>query len=133
MKELLESRPDPSSQKSRRRREPLREGVEESCGVGPVDAAVVEAQRERQVASVLNLADPSDAEDRDLERVDDRVERIHAEQALREPVVLRKIIGTLRNDRGMFVHETLLSLLSTWCQQGVIQTNNSSESLETTK
>lgn len=67
MKELLESRPDPSSQKSRRRREPLRDGVEESCGVGPVDDAVVEAQRERQVASVLNLADPSDAEDRDLE------------------------------------------------------------------
>jgi len=27
-----------------------------------------------------------------------------AENALREPVVLRKIIGTLRNDRGMFVH-----------------------------
>jgi len=28
-----------------------------------------------------------------------------AENALREPVVLRKIIGTLRNDRGMFVHD----------------------------
>lgn len=28
----------------------------------------------------------------------------------RELVVLRKIIGTLRNDRGMFVHEMLLSL-----------------------
>ncbi|EMA48634.1 ISH10-type transposase ISHwa10, partial [Halococcus thailandensis JCM 13552] len=41
-----------------------------------------------------------------------------AESALREPVVLRKIIGTLRNDRGMFVHETLLSLLATWRQQG---------------
>jgi len=41
-----------------------------------------------------------------------------AENALREPVVLRKLIGTLRNDRGMFVHETLLSLLSTWSQQG---------------
>jgi len=38
--------------------------------------------------------------------------------ALREPVVLRKIIGTLRNDRGMFVHETLLSLLATSRQQG---------------
>ncbi|TKX72232.1 IS66 family transposase, partial [Halorubrum sp. GN11_10-6_MGM] len=35
-----------------------------------------------------------------------------AENALREPVVLRKIIGTLRNDRGMFVHETVLSLLA---------------------
>ncbi len=41
-----------------------------------------------------------------------------AEKALREPVVHRKIIGTLRNDRGMFVHETLLSLLATWSQQG---------------
>jgi transposase len=41
-----------------------------------------------------------------------------AENALREPVVLRKIIGTLQNDRGMFVHETILSLLATWGQQG---------------
>jgi len=41
-----------------------------------------------------------------------------AENALREPVVLRKIIGTLQNDQGMFVHETLLSLLATWSQQG---------------
>jgi transposase len=41
-----------------------------------------------------------------------------AENALREPVVLRKIIGTLRNDRGMFVHETLLSLLAPRRQQG---------------
>jgi len=41
-----------------------------------------------------------------------------AEKALREPVVLRKLIGTLRNDRGMFVHETVLSLLATWSQQG---------------
>ena len=41
-----------------------------------------------------------------------------AENALREPVVLRKIIKTLRNDRGIFVHETLLTLLATWSQQG---------------
>ncbi len=41
-----------------------------------------------------------------------------AENALREPVVLRKLIGTLRNDRGMFAHETVLSLLATWRQQG---------------
>ena len=40
-----------------------------------------------------------------------------AEHALREPVVLRKIIGTLRNENGIFVHETLLSLLATWHQQ----------------
>ncbi len=41
-----------------------------------------------------------------------------AENALREPVVLRKLIGTLRNDRGMFAHETLLSLMATCRQQG---------------
>jgi hypothetical protein len=41
-----------------------------------------------------------------------------AENALREPIVLRKIIGTHRNDRGMFVHETLLSLLATSRQHG---------------
>jgi transposase len=41
-----------------------------------------------------------------------------AENALREPVILRKLIGTLRNERGMFVHETVLSLLATWSQQG---------------
>jgi transposase len=42
-----------------------------------------------------------------------------AENALREPVILRKLIGTLRNERGMFVHETVLSLLATWSQQGL--------------
>ncbi len=41
-----------------------------------------------------------------------------AENALREPVILRKIIGALRNDHGMFVHETILPLLATWRQQG---------------
>lgn len=40
-----------------------------------------------------------------------------AENALREPVVLRKIIGTLRTEAGRFAHETLLSLLATWKQQ----------------
>jgi transposase len=40
-----------------------------------------------------------------------------AENALREPVVLRKIIGTLRTESGRFTHETLLSLLATWKQQ----------------
>ncbi len=33
-------------------------------------------------------------------------------------MILRKLIGTLRNERGMFVHETVLSLLATWSQQG---------------
>lgn len=40
-----------------------------------------------------------------------------AENALREPVVLRKIIGTLRTESGRVTHETLLSLLATWKQQ----------------
>jgi len=40
-----------------------------------------------------------------------------AENALREPVVLRKIIGTLRNENSVFVHETLLTLRETWKQQ----------------
>jgi transposase len=42
-----------------------------------------------------------------------------AENTLREPVILRKLVGTLRNERGMFVHETVLSLLATWSQQGL--------------
>lgn len=42
-----------------------------------------------------------------------------AENALREPVVIRKIIGALRTDSGVFTHETLLSLLATWEQRGV--------------
>jgi len=41
-----------------------------------------------------------------------------AENALREPVILRKLIGTLRNERGMFIHKTALTLLATWGQQG---------------
>ncbi len=41
-----------------------------------------------------------------------------AENALREPVVLRKIIGKLCNNRGMFVHETILSLrIASPCRQ----------------
>jgi len=55
-----------------------------------------------------------------------------AENALREPVVLRKIIGTLRNDRGMFVHETLL-LLATSRQRDAILTRSSSALSETTR
>jgi len=41
-----------------------------------------------------------------------------AENALQSRLFSRKIIGTLRNDRRMFVHETLLSLLATSRQQG---------------
>jgi hypothetical protein len=40
------------------------------------------------------------------------------DNALREPVVLQKLLGALRNDRGMFVYDTVLSLMMTWRQQG---------------
>jgi hypothetical protein len=56
-----------------------------------------------------------------------------AENALREPVVLRKIIGTLWTDREMYVHVTILSLLMPGRQQGRNPTKNSSESFETTR
>lgn len=42
-----------------------------------------------------------------------------AERALREHVVIRKIIGTLRNEKGARIHETALSLIATWKQRGL--------------
>lgn len=42
-----------------------------------------------------------------------------AERALRETVVQRKIIGTLRNERGAFAHETIMSCLATWENKGL--------------
>lgn len=42
-----------------------------------------------------------------------------AERVLREHVVHRKIIGTLRNEKGTFAHETIMSVLATWEQQGL--------------
>lgn len=39
-----------------------------------------------------------------------------AERALREHVVQRKINGTLRNERGMRIHETITTVLATWNQ-----------------
>ncbi len=51
-----------------------------------------------------------------------------AERALREHVVQRKIIGTLRNQKGTFIHETVTTVLATWKQQGL----NPSEMLPTT-
>lgn len=41
-----------------------------------------------------------------------------AERGLREHVVHRKIIGTLRNEKGTFIHETLMSVIETWRNQG---------------
>jgi transposase len=42
----------------------------------------------------------------------------NAERALREHVVIRKIIGTLRNEKGTHIHETLMTVFQTWEQQG---------------
>ena len=42
-----------------------------------------------------------------------------AERALREHVVLRKIIGTLRNSKGTSIHERLMTVLATWSLQGL--------------
>ena len=41
-----------------------------------------------------------------------------AERALRENIVLRKIIGTLRNGAGAEAHEIITSMLATWKQRG---------------
>lgn len=40
-----------------------------------------------------------------------------AERALRESVVQRKIIGTLRNEKGTHIYEVIMSVLATWKQQ----------------
>jgi len=42
-----------------------------------------------------------------------------AERALREHVVLRKILGTLRNKKGTSIHETIMTVLATWEQDGL--------------
>ena len=40
-----------------------------------------------------------------------------AERNLREEVILRKITGTLRNEKGTTTNETMMSLITTWKQQ----------------
>jgi transposase len=42
-----------------------------------------------------------------------------AERALREHVILRKIMGTLRNGKGTSIHERIMTVLATWEQQGL--------------
>ena len=42
-----------------------------------------------------------------------------AERALRPHVVLRKILGTLRNDKGTSIHERIMTTLATWGQRGM--------------
>ena len=40
-----------------------------------------------------------------------------AERILREQVVIRKITGTLRNEKGTIANEVMMSLITTWKQQ----------------
>lgn len=42
-----------------------------------------------------------------------------AEQALREMIIMRKIIGTLRNKRGTGIYEVLASVFATWKARGL--------------
>jgi len=42
-----------------------------------------------------------------------------AERVLREHVVQRKIIGTLRNEKGASIYETMMTMLATWKQRGL--------------
>lgn len=42
-----------------------------------------------------------------------------AERALRELIIQRKIIGTLRNEKGTRIMETITSCLATWKQNGL--------------
>jgi len=42
-----------------------------------------------------------------------------AERALRELVVQRKIMGTLRNEKGTVIYETMMTLITTWNKQGL--------------
>src|SRR3990167_1176347 len=41
----------------------------------------------------------------------------NAEQAIRETVIVRKIIGAFRSTHGVRTYETLASLISTWAAQ----------------
>jgi len=54
-----------------------------------------------------------------------------AERALKEPIVQRKIMGTLRNRKGTQIYETMLSLLATWEKQGLDLHDQMAESLIT--
>jgi hypothetical protein len=42
-----------------------------------------------------------------------------AERGLREHLVIRKIIGTLQNEKGTRIYETITSVLATWRQNGL--------------
>ncbi|KXA95133.1 transposase, partial [candidate division MSBL1 archaeon SCGC-AAA259E19] len=42
-----------------------------------------------------------------------------AERDLREPIVIRKIIGTLRNEKGTRIFERVMTMIATWKRQGL--------------
>ncbi|KXB06889.1 hypothetical protein AKJ51_02615 [candidate division MSBL1 archaeon SCGC-AAA382A20] len=42
-----------------------------------------------------------------------------AERDLREPIVIRKIIGTLRNEKGTRIFERVMTMITTWKRQGL--------------
>jgi transposase len=42
-----------------------------------------------------------------------------AERALRPQVVLRMILGTLRNEKGTSIHERIMTTLAIWGQNGL--------------
>jgi len=50
---------------------------------------------------------------------------------LKEPIVQRKIMGTLRNRKGVQIYETMMSLLATWGKQGLDLHDQMVESLIT--
>ena len=52
-----------------------------------------------------------------------------AEQALREHVVQRKIMGTFRNYKGTTIYEIIMTLLTTWKQRGFNLSEKLAESL----
>ncbi|KXB04606.1 hypothetical protein AKJ49_01900 [candidate division MSBL1 archaeon SCGC-AAA382A03] len=96
-----------------------------------------EKRRERRAKAEKTLEKLLD-QDYENERVEDLVKKIkngkkhwftfvtepgveptnnQAERALREHVVHRKIIGGLRSQKGTEIHETIMTLLTTWKQQ----------------
>jgi transposase len=54
-----------------------------------------------------------------------------AERALRPHVVLRKILGTLRNDKGTSIHERIMTTLVSWGQKGLNSLQMLTEKLAT--
>jgi hypothetical protein len=54
-----------------------------------------------------------------------------AERVLREHVIQRKIVGTLRNEKGTGIHEIMMTMLATWELCGLDPAQALSEALTT--